>query len=321
MSTSVFSDIPHEKSPLIQAMAEKWLPGTSHTAKKLLLGKDCHIELLNDVKTRLRIKLHGAPFNVNHMDAIEFSDIIKGLQFLEDAPFILHQLESIDLYSCYGGFGYRYSTAQILADELGIKIKAYPYKVTDGGRMEERRPQWFRWFTPDERFWGPTSGSGRSNVPNINVKEYKRTQNIHRRLHDLIDFVLRMNQKFSLSRERRDGLSKKAESDSFNTSLPLAAASEAWQAPLIYFDIFQLLYNKRPDLPHAVGDIQLSPTSLQVLEQIVADYNLGDDQESIFAQQAFLDILLSIKEFKYLSDWFNLDTEYHEESLTPIPTP
>jgi hypothetical protein len=324
VSTAVYSDIPHEK--ITTYLSDGRIKGYREQAiprKNLLLGKDCHIELLNDVKTRLRIKLHGAPFNVNHMDAIEFSDIIKGLQFLEDTPFILHQLESIDLYSCYGGFGYRYSTAQTLADELGIKIKTYPYKVIDGGRMEERRPQWFRWFTPDVRLWGPTSGPGpsRQNVPNFNAKEYKRTQNIHRRLHDLIDFVLRMNQKFFLSRERRDEISKKAESDSFNTSLPLTAASEAWQAPLIYFDIFQLLYNKRPDLPHAVGDIQLSPTSLQVLEQIVADYDLEDDQESIFAQQAFLDILLSIEEFKYLSDWFNLDTEYHEESLTPIPTP
>ncbi|WP_213989653.1 hypothetical protein [Sodalis sp. dw_96] len=317
----LLDDIPRETVPIYLSDGSK--AGYREQAvsrKKLLLGKDCHIELINGVVSRLRIKLHGAPFNVNHMDAIEFSDIIRGLPFLEAPDFDLHNLESIDLYSCYSGFGRRYSSAQILADELGIKVKAYPFTVTDGGRVEQRRPEWFTWFTPDERRWGASSVSPQ-NALKFNRKEYKQTQKIHRRLHDIMDFVLRMNQKFSLTREKREDLPNVTEKVFSDSTRQITDTTDVWPVPLLYFDIFQLLFNKSPDIPSAVGDIKLSEHSRQVLQNIISDYNLGDEEESIFIQQAFLDMLLSVDEFKYLSDWFTVAAEYDVSSIIEPDAP
>ncbi|XBS68078.1 hypothetical protein ABK905_14520 [Acerihabitans sp. KWT182] len=309
---TLLNDVPMEKIPVYFSDGRQRGYREQLVAReKLLLGKDCHIDVFKDVKTRLRIKLHGAPFNVNNMDAFEFSDIIRGLPFLQNATFSLQDLDRIELFSCYSGYGGRYATAQILADELGVPIKAYPFKVTD--ELQIRRPEWFISFTPDERRWRATGGVNERYLAHFDGAKYLHTQRIHRRLHDVIKFVLRIAQRFSGQQGTHDEQPVQEETalsrDLVGGTQPINTITDVWRIPLIFADIVHLLYNKNPVINHRLGDIELSEASRQVLDDILADYNLMVEEEHSIIEQAFLDLILSIEEFNYLTRWFNADAE------------
>ncbi|QWA13103.1 hypothetical protein GTU79_10815 [Sodalis ligni] len=86
------------------------------------------------------------PFNVNYMDATEFSHVVRGLMLGKPEVYNLSQLKHIDLYSCFSGFGGKYSMAQVLANELQVQIKAYPYYISQ--TIERRHPSWFTTYRP-----------------------------------------------------------------------------------------------------------------------------------------------------------------------------
>ncbi len=245
--------------------------------QRVLLGKDCRIEAINDLGTRIRIKMHGAPFNINHMDAIEFSDIIRGLPHLENAVFNLQELTSIELFSCYGGYGNRYSTAQILADELGVDVKAFPHKVSDDIRT--RRPEWFRVFHPKQK-------KRLSIIDTIHPHENitpKMAQKIHRTFHDLWGSLRDTINSLTAARQKRDHEN----------------------IPPIYIDLLKLIILHEPESPVKIGGIELRYESLSLLRHILAEYDIDGIEEPEIIEQTFLDIILSIDELRYLSDGFN----------------
>ncbi|WP_413732754.1 hypothetical protein [Sodalis sp. RH20] len=298
---TLMDELPREKVPIyLSDGQQRGYREQQVSREKILLGKDCHIDLISDAKTRLRIKLHGAPFNVNNMDAIEFSDIVRGLSYLDNAKFRFQDLESIELFSCYSGYGHRFSTGQILANELGLPIKAYPYKISDD--IRQRRPEWFTWFRPGKQHMSPARGSVDSSHGSEDGS-FSQSQRIHRRLHDLISFVLNMHKRILVQRNKRD---RAAAPNNTTATGPIpASAPNAGQMPLIYLDILQQLYGYAPpnaDIPRHIQS--LSPQSLHILDAIIAEYHLTGEEDRFIVEQAFLDVILSLDEYRYLSDWF-----------------
>ncbi len=244
--------------------------------ERMLLGDDCSVDGINDLQNRIRIKLHGAPFNVNHMDAIEFSDIIRGLSYIKEIPFNLNVVTSIELFSCYSGYGGRYSTAQILADELGIEVKAFPHKISDDIRI--RRPEWFKIFKPiEENAAKMDSLSRRYGSPSS-----KLAQKIHRTFHDVWRSLRDITNALKLSRKKR----------------------EQMNIPPIYIDLLHIIIFQEPKNSSDVGGITLCDASQVLFNQVLTGYGITEISEPEIIEQTFLDIILSINELRYLSDWF-----------------
>ncbi|HEY0210423.1 hypothetical protein [Acerihabitans sp.] len=301
---TLMNDLPRENVPIFLSDGQqRGYRERIVSREKILLGKDCHIDLINEAKTRLSIRLHGAPFNVNNMDAIEFSDIVRGLPYLDNAKFKFQDLESIELFSCYSGYGRRYSTGQILADELGLPIKAYPYKISDD--IRQRRPEWFTWFRPGKRHLHAARGS----VDSAQSSEdgvFSHSQKIHRRLHDLINFVLSMQKRLLFQRDKRGYITAANNTAADGAGHIPGLDPHAGQMPVICVDILQQLYGYAPSYADIPRHIQtLSASSLSLLDAIIAEYHLTGGEEHIIVEQAFLDVILSLEEYRYLSDWFN----------------
>ncbi len=280
---TLISALPQESIPIYKSAGEiSEYRRQSIPRERILLGDDCSITAINDLRNRIQIKLHGAPFNVNHMDAIELSDIIRGLSYIQKIPFNLKEVISIELFSCYSGYGGRYSTAQILADELGIEVKAFPHKISDD--IRRRRPEWFNIFKPIQT---NTDGVGIMAHLHGNLPSHL-AQKIHRTFHDLWRSLRDITNALTLSRKKR----------------------EQMNIPTIYIDLLHIIILQEPNNSSDVGDIRLSETSQALLKQILTEYGITKITEPEIIEQAFLDIILSIIELRYLSDWFN-------EKLTP----
>ncbi|NDL63072.1 hypothetical protein [Acerihabitans arboris] len=288
----ILDDPPKKKIPQyssdgrIKGYLEQLIP-----REQVLLGKKCHIAVIGSDKPRLSIKFHGAPFNVNNLDAIEFSDIIKGLAYLDGAKFALKNITGIDLGSCFSGYGRRYSTAQILADELGMKIRTAPHYITDAVRR--RRPEWFHDFEPcDVRITNRGNLSLSQASSWHNDQEFIDVQVTHRAMHDVMHEVREVIRRLGSVRRRRD-----------IEQSPLLGVAK--HVPFIYIDILQIFFTPNRHHPRTVGNITLNSNSLLLLDKILMDYAIIGDEEDFIIEQAFMDIILSIDEFKYLSDRFN----------------
>ncbi|HEY0210424.1 hypothetical protein [Acerihabitans sp.] len=256
--------------------------------ERVLLGKDCQITRNDGDSPHLSIKSHGTPFLVNHMDVIEFADTLKGLTYVDNGRFDLHNITGIDLISCFSGYGRRYSNAQLLANELGIKVYTAPPYVSDGVRL--RRPEWFREYDPQDVI----SPMGNQNqLPHRpRHQEHINMQNMQRAIHELMHAV----------RDVIRRLAYKGHNQNVEDS-PFQGLSR--HVPFIYIDILQLLFPHNPHHPLIVGDITLCSESQTLLMEIIADYAIDAGKENYIIEQAFLDVILSIDEYKYLSNQFN----------------
>ncbi|WP_413737253.1 hypothetical protein ACL2XP_03880 [Sodalis sp. RH21] len=136
-----------------------------------LLGPDSRLSYveLGPSRFSLEIKAHGAAASINHYDAIELSDIIDGFNlYLHPGKTIEH----IDLISCYGGFGGRRSSAQIIADRLGATVEGYKGIVMDNKSMRR--------------------GKGIEFKPHSNYGWQRRKENErwHMRIHEFTEIFL-----------------------------------------------------------------------------------------------------------------------------------
>jgi len=242
---------------------------------QVLLGMDASVDLINDVRSRLRIKLHGAPFNVNNMDAIEFSDILRGLHHVEGLEFKLDELQSIELYSCFGGYGGRYSLAQILANELNKEIKAYPSKVSE--EIRSRRPEWYRVFYPTAE-----NADINHSLPN-GYWRATDAQNIHRHLHDFAVFIRNARKRLPFHRQKR----------------------EYRHIATLYIKILYAIIPNVDIVKTDVDSLNLSPSSASIMKEIINEYALQEDSEDEFIDQAFMEILLSVPEYNHLTKQFS----------------
>jgi len=98
-----------------------------------LLGSDAAFFHDERRKGALYIQTHGFPFNVNRRSAANLAQGIEALAPSVGMSFVKtegkQQVNYIQLYSCYGGAGGRFSTAQVLADKLQVPVRAYVRKI------------------------------------------------------------------------------------------------------------------------------------------------------------------------------------------------
>lgn len=285
-------DVPREKIP------EYFIDGRIKNYRlhdipreQVLLGKDCEIIRNGGDSPRLSIKSQGTPFLINHMDIIEFSDVLKGLAYVDNGRFNLENITGIDLISCFGGYGGRYSNAQLLANELGIKVNTAPPYVSDGVRS--RRPEWFGEYIPQD-----LNSTVDNHNPSPRQQHQQHQQHINmltmqRAIHELMHAV-------------RDVIRRLAFTENKVNIVDVPFKDLSRHVPFIYIDILQLIFPDNPLHPFIVGDITLSSNSLRLLKDIIADYAIDSGKEGYIIEQAFLDVILSIDEYKYLSNHFNI---------------
>ncbi|WP_387689159.1 hypothetical protein [Photorhabdus sp. RM71S] len=136
-----------------------------------LLGKDSSFGLNGN---KLHIKIHGAPWIVNYMDAIEFSDVVRGLSLRAGDIIDFRMVGAIEFQSCYGAFG-KQSSGQILADKLGKRVTAYPLKYSN---VIAQNPEWWR---PRPKIFEPRT---------LNAGELDRAHKQHMKNHNFWEKLL-----------------------------------------------------------------------------------------------------------------------------------
>ncbi len=150
-----------------------------------LLGQDSQVLLLGDGSSRLRLKIkaHGALSSVNHYDGCELADIIQGLYITGRD---VGRVSSIDLVSCYGALGGEQSTAQILADRLGLPVESYRGIINDN--TAQRRELGVRVL--------PHANWGRERI--------MQNERWHLRMHNAVEVICRNWQKLAARRKSRE---------------------------------------------------------------------------------------------------------------------
>ncbi|TKI06693.1 hypothetical protein [Martelella alba] len=269
--------------PQREAMQHDDLPHATRSAPyktraEVLLGKDWGIEYVNGLPSFIRLRGHGAPFNFNHIDAVELAHVIRGLAFNEVPLFDLNSVDRIELYSCFSGYGGRYSLAQILADELRVKVKAYPSIITHA--ISLRRPDWFLTFEPDTRYPERMSDL----VLNYIEQRIGLTKNrIHMRLHDLFSLLIRL---------RRANLE----------SGPSRRKRHSYYIPSIFIDIARVIIKDLP-IEEFMAHYEFTEKTLNTFSTLLNSYSIYEISSDDIFLQAYYDILLSVKEFNYLFTW------------------
>jgi hypothetical protein len=171
--------------------------------------------------------------------------------------------------------------AQILSDQFNIPVQLYPSLIEP--EIEDRRPEWFQIYQPLNSRLNPAE---RAAIHAIDNPKLKQAQQNHRQLHDLMLVVHSVIEPQALLRQKR-----------------------IFQyIPSIYINIAKILMSKNKYAPQNIKQLELSPESITLFYQIYSEYCLADLEGSHIKEQAFLDIILSIDELKYLSNWFNSPT-------------
>lgn len=262
--------------------------------EQALFGSECEITLIRDTQKRLKIKLSDAPFQVNGLDPIEFSDIIRGLPYLDNFEFTLPELAMIELWTSYGGYGDHYSIAQILANQFNIPVQLYPQTITD--KLESRRTEWFKLFHP---IHAHMSAAERATMHASDSPRLRQAQKNHRRLRDLISLVRSVTDPGTLSTPKN-----------------------IYQYfPAIYIDIIRFIIPKEKYAPRSINKLYLSQDSIHLLYQIRSEYDLDISAPHHIIEQAFLDIIFSIPELNYLTHFFTTTSNHRLKDVAELQSP
>lgn len=151
-----------------------------------LLGKDSIFGLKGN---KLLIRAHGAPSIINYMDSIEFANVVRGLMLRTQDTIDLRSVGAIELQSCFGAFG-RYPSGQVLANELGKKVTAYPLTYSE---KIAQNPEWWR---PYPKTFMPASDLNFTQQWLIN-QQHMRNHNFWNKLLGLYKNVTMVNSRLA----------------------------------------------------------------------------------------------------------------------------
>lgn len=96
---------------------------------EIIFGQDASFNEIVPNTGIYKLRSHGSFANTGHFSGVQTANKIGTL--LDKKPIIRLELES-----CFGGFGGRYSNAQIIANELNIPVKAYTGKVSEYSKQK-----------------------------------------------------------------------------------------------------------------------------------------------------------------------------------------
>ncbi|WP_237713017.1 hypothetical protein [Serratia sp. M24T3] len=89
-----------------------------------IFGQDAYFQEISFNTKIYRLTSHGFFGNTGHFTGVQTANNIRTLLDKK-------QIIKLELKSCFGGFGGKYSNAQIIANELNIPVKAYKGKVSE----------------------------------------------------------------------------------------------------------------------------------------------------------------------------------------------
>ncbi len=151
-----------------------------------LLGPDGRIGSidLDDRHVRIEVKAHGSLASVNHYDARELAEIILGYHLSTNTA--EKKIKVVDLISCYGALGGQRSSAQIIADRLGVTVSSYRGVIVDNTAIRRI--------------------SGIPVRPNITWGEARVRENErwHLRIHGFIESLCKIWQRMRAQRHSKD---------------------------------------------------------------------------------------------------------------------
>jgi hypothetical protein len=73
----------------------------------------------------------------------------------------------------------------------------------------------------------------------------------------------------------------------------------------IYAEVFALIYVKNGTTPAKIDNLSLTLVSQELIKKILSEYGNIDPEDDRLAEQVYLDVLLSVPEFEYLTYPFN----------------
>ncbi|KVZ87491.1 hypothetical protein WL22_27645 [Burkholderia ubonensis] len=121
------------------------------TRLQTLLGPDSSINVV--AGAHMDVRVHGAPYIINYMDASEFYHAIRGYALRPESGVVLDRIQKIRLQSCFGAWGGERSSAQILANRSQKTVEAYPFWV------KARKLNEPDWWARKKKTFNPQSGS------------------------------------------------------------------------------------------------------------------------------------------------------------------
>ncbi|NDL65382.1 hypothetical protein [Acerihabitans arboris] len=244
--------------------------GVPSTREGMLLGDSWELHAISGMKTHIQIKMHGAPFNVNYMDAAEFSHVVRGLLLANPDKYDLARLQSIDLYSCFSGFGGKYSMAQTLANELQVQVRGYPGFISRD--IEQRHPAWFKTYMPIK----PKGEDDRNSYTQAQHAAKMESLRIrHGELHDFVAYLMKLRNKARIFRHKR--------------SFASIAKIQTELAQLILGNI---------SLGSFVDTFDIQEESENVLTKILIEYQFDDNISDDIFLQLYFDIIFTVERFR-----------------------
>ncbi|WP_213992905.1 hypothetical protein [Sodalis sp. dw_96] len=258
--------------------------------EEMLLGKHWEMSQVPSLKDHIQIKVHGMPFNVNYMDAMEFSHVVRGLMLAKPDTYPLATLRQIDLFSCFSGFGGKYSMAQVLANELQVRVKAYPSMISKD--IEQRHPSWFHIYQPMNT---DLTGNKNRYVFERQNDQLQGIISMHTQLHDFVSYLAQLRTTFFPIRGKR------------------AVAGEPKFIGLPYIPSIQtalakLILGILP-LHQFIMDFDIAKETEIELKRLITDYRFEENDPDDNYFQLYFDIICSIERFKDIGNgWKRFST-------------
>ncbi|WGO82950.1 hypothetical protein [Arsenophonus apicola] len=245
-----------------------------------LLGKDSMFGLKGN---KLLIRAHGAPSIINYMDSIEFANVVKGLMLRAEDTIDLRSVGAIELQSCFGAFG-RYPSGQVLANELGKKVTAYPLAYS---KKIAQNPQWWR---PYPKTFMPAS--------DLNFIQQWLINQQHMRNYNFWNKLLGLYKKVTMTNSRLARAVEHNKADSIIESLTHDIAKLVLKKISIE-DFLQLHAEYYSD-----GLTEVSPAVIKLaLETLLAKDTPSDEQS--FAEQIIAVFSLNRYSFQLLDNYLS----------------
>lgn len=155
--------------------------------KALLGSRDGDVYEIYPGTGRYVVTVHGAPGNINGMPGVEAAHAIRGA--MVSKGYNLSRVLTLDLLSCYGSSTFinipqfrKYSSGQVIANELNIDVIAYPSRVGDNRHMSSDSTVGHK-FTPASKEVQKMNSIAGNNIL-FNLSE--KLINIRRRLQNSI---------------------------------------------------------------------------------------------------------------------------------------
>ncbi|XBS71418.1 hypothetical protein ABK905_11065 [Acerihabitans sp. KWT182] len=186
--------------------------------------------------------------------------------------------------------------AQVLANELQVKVKAYPSYISQA--IAQRHPSWFTTYQP----MGVDTSGNKNRY--LNARHNSQLQSIitmHTHLHDFIAYLAELRRKFRAYRHKRS-----QEADPQPVNIPYV--------PSIQTDLAKLILGELP-LYRFIDEFDIDQQTNQTLLGLITEYQFNEEKGDDIFFQLYFDIIFTIERFKDIGNvWQRFATDSPAEA-------